>query len=118
MATNGLIGINSVDDRGRTDPQDTDDIPHATAIERHVDDLLFHRWQTPFVVVLKEENRPRTVGIVATIALGSIGLLPVLHDIDTVTVGTLHMHKSHPPSPSFFRNCDVCASMISEDQLN
>src|SRR5690242_11617777 len=73
-----LFFFEHVDDRRRTDPQDTDDIPHATAIERHVDDLLFHRWQTPFVVVLKEENRTRTVGIVATIALGSIGLLPVL----------------------------------------
>src|SRR2546425_13150229 len=41
-----------VDDCGRTDPQDTDDIPHTTAIERHIDDLLFHRGQTPFVLVL------------------------------------------------------------------
>jgi hypothetical protein len=31
-----------VDDRGRADPQDTDDIPHTTAIKRHVEDLLFH----------------------------------------------------------------------------
>ena len=35
-----------------TDPKDTDDIPHATAIERHVDDLLFHAWQTPCVLIL------------------------------------------------------------------
>src|SRR5712691_10219837 len=41
-----------VDDCGRTDPQDTDDIPHTTAIECHVDDLLFHGRQPPFVAVL------------------------------------------------------------------
>jgi hypothetical protein len=52
------------------------------------------------------------------IALGPIGLLPVLHDIDTVTLGTLHVDKHHGPSPSFLRNCGVCAPMISEDQLN
>src|SRR5256885_3900791 len=34
-----------VDDRGRTDPQDTDDIAHPTAIECHVNDLLFHSRQ-------------------------------------------------------------------------
>jgi hypothetical protein len=47
-----LFFFEYVDDRGRTDPQDTDDIPYATAIECHVDDLLFHGWQTPFVAVL------------------------------------------------------------------
>jgi hypothetical protein len=41
-----------VDDCGRTDPQDTDDISHTPAIERHVDDRLFHGWQPPFVLVL------------------------------------------------------------------
>src|SRR3989454_11969626 len=41
-----------VDDHGRTDPQDTDNIPHATAIECHVDDRLFHRGQTSLVLVL------------------------------------------------------------------
>jgi hypothetical protein len=87
-------------------------------MERHVDALLLHRWQTPFVMVLCEENRARTVGIVATITLGPIGLLPVLHDIDTLTLGTLHVHKHLPPSPSFLRNCGVCSPMISEDQLN
>jgi hypothetical protein len=36
-----------VDHRGRTDPQDTDDIPHATAIERHLDDLCFTAGRRP-----------------------------------------------------------------------
>src|SRR5919205_2959881 len=31
----GLFFFKHVDDRGRTDPQDTDDIAHTTAIERH-----------------------------------------------------------------------------------
>jgi hypothetical protein len=38
-----VVFFEHVDNRGRTDPQDPDDIPHPTAIERHVDDLLFHR---------------------------------------------------------------------------
>src|SRR6266446_8656176 len=105
-----------VDDRGRADPQDTDDIPHAAAIERHVDDLLSHRGQTPFVLVLQEENGARTVTIVAAIALGAIGLFSVLHHIGTVTIRTLHLHKSHRRSPT--RNCGICAHMISGHQLN
>src|SRR5712691_1489046 len=113
-----LFFFEHVDDRGRTDPQDTDDIPHATAIERHVDDLLFHRGQTPFVLVLEEENRARTLTIITAIALHPIGLLPELHHIDTLTLGTLHIHKSHRPFPSSLRNCGVCARRISEDQLN
>ena len=88
-----------VDDRGRADPQDTDDIPHATAIERHVDDLLFDRGQAPFVRVLSEENGARTVAIVAPVALRPIGLLSLLHHIDTLTRGTVHVHKSHRRSP-------------------
>src|SRR5438034_11789337 len=71
--------VEPVDARGRADPQDTDHIPHATAIERHVDDRLSHRGQTPFVLVLHEENGARTVTIVPAIALGAIGLFPVLH---------------------------------------
>jgi len=47
----GFFFFEHVDDRCRADPQDTDDIPHATAIERHVDDLLFDRGHPPFVVV-------------------------------------------------------------------
>ena len=105
-----------VDDRCRADPQDTDDIPHATAIERHVDDLLSHRGQTPLVLVLQEENGARTVSIVTAIALGAIGLFPVLHHISTVTIRTLHLHKSHSRSPT--RGCGLCADMISGHQLN
>src|SRR2546428_10422305 len=88
-----------VDDRCRADPQDTDDIPHTTAIERHVDDLLSHRGQTPFVLVLPEENGAPTVTIVAAIALGCIGLFPVLHNISTVKIMTLYLHKSHSRYP-------------------
>ena len=87
-------------------------------MERHVDDRLFHRGQTPLVLVLEEENGAWTREIVAAIALGPIGLLPVLHDIDTVTLGPWHVDKRHTPSPSFLRNCGVCASMIAGDQLN
>src|SRR5215831_19960042 len=57
--------------------------------------------------VLEEENGPWTVPIVTAIALGPIGLFPVLHHIGTVTIGTLHLHKSHSTSPT--RNCDICA---------
>src|SRR6266436_1014187 len=96
-----------INDCRRTDPKDTDNIPHATAVEGHVDNLLFHRWQTPFVLVLYEENGARTVTIVTAIALGAIGLFPVLHHIGTVTIGTLHLHKSHSMSPT--RSCGLCA---------
>src|SRR5215831_1233987 len=75
--TAGSFFFEHVDDRGRTDPQDPDDIAHTTAIERHVDDLLFHGRQPPFVAVLQEKNGARTGTIVAAIALGSIGLFPV-----------------------------------------
>src|SRR5215831_10330761 len=57
--------------------------------------------------VLEEENGPWTVPIVTAIALGPIGLFPVLHHIGTVTIGTLHLHKSHSTSPT--RNCGICA---------
>jgi hypothetical protein len=96
-----------VDDCGRTDPQDTDDISHATAIECHVDDRLLHGWPTPLVVGLSEENGARTVTLVPAIALGSMGWLPVLHHIGTVTIGTLHLHKSHSMCPT--RRCGICA---------
>jgi hypothetical protein len=77
------------------------DIPHATAIERHSDDLLFHGGQLSFVVVLQKENRVLTVGIVAAVALRPVGLLPVLlHHIGTVTLRTSHAHKSPRPSAS------------------
>jgi len=96
----------------------TDDIPHTTPIERHVDNLLFHRGQTPLVLVLYEENGARTRTIVTAIALRPMGLLPELHHIDTVTLGTLPVDKCHTPFPSSLRNYGVCAPMISEDQLN
>src|SRR2546426_9519432 len=102
-----LFFFEHVDDRGRTDPQDPDDIAHTTAIERHIDDLLFHGRQPPFVLVLQEENGARTVTTVAAIALGAIGLFPVLHHISTVTIRTLHLHKSHSTSPT--RSCGLCA---------
>src|SRR5229473_3186128 len=89
-----------VDDRGRTDSQDTDDIPHTTPIERHVDNLLLHRGQTPLALVLYEENGARTRTIVTAIALRPMGLLPELHHIDTVTLGTLPVDKCHTPFPS------------------
>src|SRR2546425_9582608 len=111
-----LFFFEHVDDRGRADPQDTDDIPHATAMERHVDDLLSHRGQTPFIMVLQEENGARTVTIVTAIALGAIGLFPVLHHISTVTIRTLYLHTSHSRSPT--RNWGICAHMISGHQLN
>src|SRR5262252_5718641 len=102
-----LFFFEYVDDRGRTDPQDTDDIPYTTAIERHVDDLLFHGRQPPFIAVLQEKNRARTGTIVAAIALGSIGLFPVLHHIGTLTIGTLYLHNSHSMSPT--RSDGICA---------
>ena len=105
----GLFFFEHVDDRGRTDPQDTDDIAHTTAIERHVDDLLFHGRQPPFVVIVSKKNDARTVGIVAAIALGPIGLFPVLHHLGTVTIGTLRLHKSHSMSPT--RSYGICAQL-------
>jgi hypothetical protein len=48
----GLFFFQHINDRRRTDPEDADDIPHPTAIERHVDDLLFDRGQAPFVSIL------------------------------------------------------------------
>ena len=88
---------------------------HPTAIERHVDDLLFHRRQPPFVVVLQQENGAWTVRIVTVISLSPIGLLSILHDIDTVTLGTLHGDKNHRTSP---QSSSVCARIISECQLS
>jgi hypothetical protein len=96
-----------VDDRGRTDLQDTDDISHTTAIERHVDALLFHSRQPPFVVVVYEKNAARTVGIVAARALGPMRLFPLLHPIGTVTIGTLPLHQSHGMSPT--KRCGIGA---------
>jgi hypothetical protein len=111
-----LFFFEHVDDRGRTDPQDTDDIAHPTAIARHVDALLFHGWQPRCVVVLSKTNDARTVGIVAAIALGPIGLCPVLHHLGTVTIGTLHLHKSHSMTQTM--SDGMCAHMISRHQLN
>src|SRR5262245_53641897 len=88
----GLLCFQHLNDRRRTDPEDADDIPHPTAIERHVDDLLFDCRQAPFVRVLEEENGARTVPIIAPVALRPIGLLAILHHIATLTLGTVHVH--------------------------
>jgi hypothetical protein len=69
-------------------------------------------------VCSKETTHERPPSIVAAIALRPVGLLPVLHHIDTLTLGTLHVHKRHRPSPSSLRNCGVCGRMTSEHQLN
>ncbi len=105
-----------LDDGGGADSQDPNDIAHAAAVERHVDNLPLDRWQSPFVVVLQEKDAPRTGGVVTAIALGPISLLAVFHHIDTLTIWTLDVHKSHSPSPSATVTC-VHAS-LSRNQLN
>jgi hypothetical protein len=44
-------------------------------------------------VCSKETTHERPPSIVAAIALRPVGLLPALHHIDTLTLGTLHVHK-------------------------
>src|SRR5215471_8913649 len=104
LSDRGLFFFQYINDRRRTDLEDADDIPHPTAIERHGDDLLFDRGQAPLVRVLEEEKGARTVTIVAPVALRPIGLLAIWHHIDTLTLGTVHVYKSHRPSPSPFRH--------------
>src|SRR3989442_15932454 len=60
----------------------------------------FTAGRRPLSWYCKRENGPRTVTIVTVIALGSIGLFPVLHHIGTVTIGTVDLHKSHSTSPT------------------
>ena len=95
------------DDRGRTHPQDPDEIAHATALERQGDARLLHGQQPPFGAGLSENNGAWTGRIVTAIALGALGLLPVLYSIGTVTIGTVALHKSHRISPT--RRYGMCA---------
>jgi hypothetical protein len=96
-----------VDDRRRTDAKDPDDIPPPTAIERHGDERLFDRGPSSFVSVLEEDQGTRTVAMVAPVALRPMGLLPIVHHLDTLTLGTTHVHKRHRRSPSLLRHGDV-----------
>src|SRR5262245_29291952 len=52
LCDHGLFFFKHINNCRRTDPEDADDIPHPTAIERHVDDLLFDCGQAPCVSVL------------------------------------------------------------------
>src|SRR5262249_39175808 len=73
---------------------------HAAAVECHIANLPLDHWQSPVVVVLQENDVSRTVGVVTLIMLGPIRLLAVFHHLETLTIWTLHMHKSHRPSSS------------------
>src|SRR5712691_11851135 len=90
---------------------------HRTAFERGR--RKRELWSDEDPAPPSQERRAETPDLrLCAPVLYSTGLLPVLHHIDTLTLGTLHVHKSHRPSPSSRRNGGVCARMISEDQLN
>ena len=94
-----------LDDSGGADTQDPNNIAHTAAVERHVDNLRLDRWQSSFVVVLHEQDAPRTIGVVTRIALGPVGLPAVLHHLETLTRRTLDVHKSPGPSPTATVTC-------------
>jgi hypothetical protein len=90
-----MLFFQLVNDGGRADLQDTCGIPDATAIETHINHLLFDRREAPLVRRIEQKGTMRTVGILAAIALLlGVGLAAFDHVI-ALTIGTSYRNEYH-----------------------
>src|SRR5713101_10112906 len=81
----------------RTDPQHPCGIAHATGVETHVNDLVFHLGQPPEVSVVKEKTPRGTRGVLAQVPLGPAACFPAFDDLITLTMWTPDCDERHEP---------------------
>src|SRR5438270_634941 len=79
----------------RTDPQHPCGIAHATGVETHVNDLLFHLGQPPEVSVVQEKTPRGTRGVLAQVPLGPAACFPTFDDLLTLTMWTPDGDERH-----------------------
>jgi hypothetical protein len=84
-----------VDDSGRTDLQHPGCIADPTAIEAHVHDLVLDRRGASFIEEIQLKAIPKTVDVLALIALLTSLGLTAFDDVIAVTAGTKHGHECH-----------------------
>ena len=80
---------------GRTDLQHSCRIADPTAIETHIDDLVFDRRSTSFVEKIELKAITRTGGVLALRALSAGFGLAAFDDLVAVTVGTPRSNEYH-----------------------
>src|SRR5713101_7214336 len=81
----------------RTDPQHPCGIAHATGVETHVNDLMFHLGQPPKVSVVKEKTPRGTRGVLAQVPLCAAACFPAFDDLITLTMWTPDCDERHKP---------------------
>src|SRR4029434_2969654 len=70
-------------------------ITHATGVETHVNDLVFHLGQPPEVSVVKEKTPRGTRGVLAQVALGPAACFAAFDDLLTLTMWTPDCDERH-----------------------
>src|SRR6266581_2735396 len=81
--------------RVRTDPQHPCGIAHATGVETHSNDLVFHLGQPPEVSVVEEKTPRGTRGVLAQVPLGPAACFPAFDDLLTLTMWTPDGDERH-----------------------
>jgi len=84
----GFFLLEFTSHRVRTDPQHPCGIAHATGVETHVNDLLFHLGQPPEVSVVEEKTPRGARGVLAQVPLGAVACFPAFDDLLTLTMWT------------------------------
>jgi hypothetical protein len=84
-----------IDDSRRTDLQYPSRVSDATAIEAHINHLLFDLRPAPFVSRVEDEGAARAVGRLTAVALLTGFSLAAFDDVITLTAGTAHRNKDH-----------------------
>ena len=80
-----------------TDPQHPCSIAHATGVETHVNDLVFHLGQPPEVSGVKEKTARGTHGVLAQVPLCAAACFPAFDHLLTLTMWTPDSDERHEP---------------------
>jgi hypothetical protein len=90
-----MLFFQLINDGGWANLQHPCRIPDATAIEAHVNHLLFDLWHAPFVCRVEYEGAARAVSSLAAVALLTGFGLAAFDDLVIVAGGTAHCNKDH-----------------------
>ena len=90
-----MLFFQLLNDSGRANLQRPCRVSDATAIEAHVNHLLFDRGHAPFVSGVEYEGVARAVGRLAAVALLTSFGLAAFDDLVILAVWTVHRNKDH-----------------------
>lgn len=75
--------------------QHTCNVSDATAIQGHLENLLFDCWHAAMVTVLNEKRLRWTAGMLTTVPLFPVGGDPMFNHVGVRTSGTTNLEDGH-----------------------